>query len=238
MENSHYLYQSESQKIKKVVISESESISPYCESPISPNKSSSDLMLLNDLKYMIELIQTTLSRSSVIFQPPHLRSNDIRATLNSLKYLTETLCDEFLVLIKRPLKESSEVTSPTIASIPKNDELLFYTEKLRIFPNSQDLIQKIAKSPHEVLLSQQDCEDLTKILLTSIRNFKEISYKDKYKEMAEKAIIYGKLLSDLRKQVRLKEEHIEILEENIRKNCNNIANIVDYAKHRQNLINF
>lgn len=221
MEKKYYNLRSEYQKIPKVLIPES-------ESSLSPDQSPNHLgtSIFSDLKSLIDLINTTLLQSNIIYQHPIYRTNDLKHTINTLKYLIETMCDELKVLIRR--HESTEVTSKS--SIKHN----FLDFNFKSNSNSEDLILNIIQAKGELVLNANDCENLSEILLGNLREYKDFSYKEKYQEMTDKAIIYGKILSNLRAELRLKDEHILKLEDNIERNSKIISHIVDNAKSRQN----
>ena len=155
----------------------------------------SEKITYEELEFMIDQLYSTLLKSKLL--PKDYPKPQV--SYENLSFLINTLCDEFLLEIDLPMTKTHCST-----------EYIQSAEETKVVQN-EDLINKILFAKSEIVLSEQNCKDLSALILELVRNSHSSHLKKQKEKLEEKIIRYGQELLQSKKTLKTKEKEIKKL---------------------------
>ena len=173
------------QKLQKLDLSDSFT-SNFSEGPL----------LCEDIRSMVNQLYSTLIQAKLL--PKHYPRPE--ASMESLNFLVNTLCDEFLLEVDGPNTE-------THCSSGRNQRVTWGDEE-ECGEQNEDLILKIFNAKSSVRLSEKECRDLTAMIIEMARQSKSGGLQKQKVKFEEKLIGYGEEIIRCKKVLKAKEAEV------------------------------
>ena len=157
-----------------------------------------------ELITMVDQLYDTLIRSRLLpksYQRPE-------PCIKNLNFLINTLCDEFLLEIDKPIF----TTNCTLSSSYSKEEIQGGDSPE---DTPMDLLSKIFQPKNEIFLTEKDCKDISALIIDGARCSKSSTLKKHKEKLENKLIGYGEELMKNKRLVKAKEVEILRLQKEI-----------------------
>lgn len=198
------------QKIRPITLSDA----------FSSNRSSEITYSPNEISQMVDNLYNTLISSKVL--PKETPKPE--PTIQNLKILTSTICNEFLLEIDQPILKTH--SSPEILGKPLEGKKILEIEELKKEHKEnednakseleiEDLLNQLLFADQDVVFSEKNCKEIAALMIDLSNNSSTNKLKNQKQMLEEKVICYGEELVRSKRVVKDKAIEVKKLEKQL-----------------------